>query len=265
MEQVIANAELDKERAVFGVQLVAEQVKVVHVGEVMGRPGGVIRDRQGGAFDEEELGSCAAGGQHATYRCPQHARAAMSAYFSAADESDNARGTSRPTRQEILVQIIQPPRVEQRPEKTYLGIRVVTPFRGMLRVRDELLAELYMWLAGHDIEPTGPFFLRLHVIDMEGPMDLEVGVITTTELEGDDRVRPGVLPAGGYATLTYVDHARRANKALIEWARDNGVAFDRWDEPSGDAFACRYEAYITDPRTEPRKTKWEVELNMRVA
>jgi hypothetical protein len=102
------------------------------------------------------------------------------------------------------VQIIQPPRVEQRPEKTYLGIRIVTPW-------------------------------------------------------------PGVLPAGGYATLTYVDHARRANKALIEWARDNGVAFDRWDEPSGDAFACRYEAYITDPRTEPRKTKWEVELNMRVA
>jgi hypothetical protein len=96
-------------------------------------------------------------------------------------------------------------------------------------------------------------------------MDLEVGVITTTALEGDDRVRPGVLPAGGYATLTYVDHARRANKALIDWARDNGVAFDRWDEPSGDAFACRYEAYITDPRTEPRKTKWEVELNMRVA
>ena len=54
-------------------------------------------------------------------------------YFSAADESDNARGTSRPTRQEIQVQVIQPPRVEQRPEKTYLGIRVVTPFRGMLR------------------------------------------------------------------------------------------------------------------------------------
>ena len=101
---------------------------------------------------------------------------------------------------------------------------MVTPFRGMLRVRDELLAELYTWLASHDIEPTGPFFLRLHVIDMEGPMDLEVGVVTTSELEGDDRVRPGVLPAGGYATLTYVDHARRANRALIEWTRDNGIA-----------------------------------------
>jgi effector-binding domain-containing protein len=171
----------------------------------------------------------------------------------------------RPDEIGVLVQIVKPPRVEQRPEKNYLGIRVVTPFRGMLRVRDELLAELYKWLESHDIQPSGPFFLRLNVIDMEGPMDLEVGVVTTTKLKGDDRVRPGVLPPGGYATLTYQDHARRANKALIDWARDNGVAFDRWDEPAGDAFACRYEAYITDPRLEPRKTKWVVELNMRVA
>lgn len=163
------------------------------------------------------------------------------------------------------MQIVQPPRVEQRAEKAYVGIRVVTPFRGMLRARDELLAELYKWLASHDFKPAGPFFLRLHVIDMEGPMDIEVGVVTSRELGGDDRVRPGVLPAGGYATLTYVDHARRANKALIDWASENGVAFDRWDEPSGDAFACRYEAYITDPRREPRKTKWEVELNIKVA
>lgn len=40
--------------------------------------------------------------------------------------------------------------------------------------------------------------------------------------------------------------------------------FDRSDDPNGDRFACRYEAYLTDPRTEPRKTKWEVELNIRV-
>lgn len=132
----------------------------------------------------------------------------------------------------------------------------------MRRVRDELLAELYAWLASHDIDPTGPFFRRLHVIDMQGPRDLEVGVFTTTALECDDRVQPGVLPTGGYATLSYADHAVPANKALIEWACDNGVAFERWDAPGGDAFACRYDADITDPRTEPRETKWEVELNM---
>jgi len=81
----------------------------------------------------------------------------------------------------------------------------------------------------------------------------------------NDRVRPGVLPAGDYATKNYRDHARRANRALIEWAAANGVAFDREDDPAGDRFACRYEAYMTDPRTEPRKTKWVVELNIRAA
>jgi effector-binding domain-containing protein len=162
------------------------------------------------------------------------------------------------------VETIEAPRVVQRPETSYLGIRVVTPFRGMLRTRDELLTELIGWLKAHDVEAER-FFLRLHVIDMAGPMDLEVGAITKEPLAGDDRVRPAVLPAGSYATMTYRDHAIRANRALIEWAAANGVPFDRRDDPAGDRFACRYEAYVTDPRTEPRKTKWVVELNIKTS
>ena len=57
----------------------------------------------------------------------------------------------------------------------------------------------------------------------------------------------------------------RANRALIEWARDNDVRFDRQDVPEGDQFACRYEAYLTDPKVEPRKTKQEVELAIKVS
>jgi len=108
-------------------------------------------------------------------------------------------------------------------------------------------------------------FLRLNVIVMNGPMDIEVGAITPDRRAGDERVRPGVLPAGNYATLTYRDHSLRVNKALLEWVKTNGVTLYRHDEPEGDHFGCRYEAYVTDPRTEPRKTKWAVELNMRVA
>lgn len=158
--------------------------------------------------------------------------------------------------------LIEPPRVVERPEMTTLGIRVVTPFRGMLHERDVLLQELIDWLGDNK---HGKFFLRLHVIDMNGPMDLEVGVITPERIEGSARVRPSTFPAGRYATLTYRNHSLRANRALIEWAREQGIPFDRWDEEAGDHFACRYEAYRTDPRTEPRKTKWEVELNFRVA
>jgi effector-binding domain-containing protein len=140
----------------------------------------------------------------------------------------------------------------------------VTPFRGMLRVRDDLLTELYAWLDTNAFTDVGPAFLRLHVIDMDGPMGLEVGVATPGRVAGDDRVRPGVLPAGDYATLTYRDHARRANKALLDWIGARGIELDRDEVPEGDRFGCRYEAYVTDPRSEPRKTKWHVELNMRV-
>ena len=163
------------------------------------------------------------------------------------------------------MEILEPARVEQRPERLYAGIRVVTPFRGMLRVRDELLRELRMWVEESDTETIGHGFLRLHVIDMNGPMDLEVGYFTDGACQGGGRVQPARMPAGRYATLTYRDHSLRANRALIEWARDNGVELDRHQEPEGDAFACRYEAYLTDPRDEPRKTKRAVELAIRVA
>jgi len=161
--------------------------------------------------------------------------------------------------------LLEPPRVVERPEQDYVGIRVVTPFRGMLSTRNELIDELSAWLLGQGVDDVGLFFLRLHVIDMTGPMDIEVGVVTPGPLAGDGRVQPATLPAGRYATLTYRNHSLRANRALIEWAGAGGIAFDRWDVAEGDHFACRYEAFRTDPRTEPRKTKWEVELNFRIA
>jgi effector-binding domain-containing protein len=162
------------------------------------------------------------------------------------------------------MELIEPPRVVARTEASYFGIRVVTPFRGMLRVRDELLSELNEWLHARGIEAS-PFFFRLNVVDMNGPMDLEVGAVTKDSPAGDDRVTKAVLPAGDYATLTYRDHARRANGALIDWAAANDIRFDSEVVPAGDRFACRYEAYLTDPFTEPRKTKWVVELNIRLA
>jgi effector-binding domain-containing protein len=163
------------------------------------------------------------------------------------------------------VEVIEPPRVELLPERPTLGIRVVTPFRGMLAVRDQLLQELRSWIADARIETMGYGFLRLHVIDMKGPMDIEVGLVTQEPQPGDGRVEQGRLPAGRYATLTYKNHDLRANRALIEWARDNGLEFDRRDVSEGDLFVCRYEAYPTDPKLEPRKTQRPVQLAFKLA
>lgn len=162
------------------------------------------------------------------------------------------------------MEVISGPSVVEHPDRPSLGIRVVTPFRGMFAVRDVLMAELYAWLDQRGVR-AGTTFFRLHVIDMDGPMDIEVGVLTDGPIEGDDRVRAGVLPAGRYATLIYVNHGRRANKALLDWAASEGLVLDRADDPAGDRFGCRYEAYLTDPRAERMKTRWQIELAFRLA
>ena len=164
------------------------------------------------------------------------------------------------------VEIVEPARVEERAEIPYAGIRVVTPFRGMLATRDRLLTEVRAWINQAGIETVGHGFLRLHVIDMEGPMDIEAGYFTPQPLNVEHpRIRPGSMAAGRYATMKYQDHAIRANRTLQDWVRDSGLVLDRRTVPEGDAFACRYEAFWTDPAVEPRKTRWTVELSMLLA
>jgi hypothetical protein len=164
------------------------------------------------------------------------------------------------------VEIVEPARVEERAEIPYVGIRVVTPFRGMLAARDQLLTEVRAGIKEAGIETVGYGFLRLHVIDMDGPMDLEAGYFTPEPLKMEHlRIRPGSMAAGRYATMRYRDHARRANQALQDWVRDSGLVLARWTVLEGDAFACRYEAFWTDPAVEPRKTRWTVELSMLLA
>ena len=93
---------------------------------------------------------------------------------------------------------------------------------------------------------------------------MEAGFVLTSPQAGDERVKSGVLPAGRYAHLTYSRYALRGNQALLTWIKEQRLDVDREDTPKGDAFACRYEAYLTDYRTEPRKTKWQVDLAIRL-
>jgi len=89
-----------------------------------------------------------------------------------------------------------------------------------------------------------------------------VGSVRALDVEGDARVRTGVLPAGRYATLRCRGARTRASRELIEWTRAQGVELDRCDVSAGDQLACRYELYVTDPRTEPREKSRVIELNV---
>lgn len=157
------------------------------------------------------------------------------------------------------------PKIDNRPEQAYMGIRTVAPFSGMSKVVTKTSKDMDRWIKDCNVVPAGPPFLRFHVIDMRGSMDITWGVPVAEALPNDGPATSGTLSAGRYASLIYMGSGLAGNKALIEWVRSNGMEFDRWDTEQGDNFRCRYESYLTDPRLEPRKTHWEVEVAIKLA
>ncbi len=158
-----------------------------------------------------------------------------------------------------------PVKVDFREEQNYMGIRTITQFAGMFAEVKLMLKELRNWVIRENLSNEGPFLLRYYTIDMKGEMDIEVGFIVNSNREGNERIKPNTLPSGKYASLIYSGGGYTGNKALLDWARENKVALDQWATPTGDAFRCRYEAYLTDYRIEPRKTLWDIELAIKIA
>lgn len=157
------------------------------------------------------------------------------------------------------------PKIDPRPQITYMGIRTIVPFKGMPKVIGKLVDELNGWVEENKVKTAGPPFLRFHVIDMRGFMDISFCVPVNKARPDDGNVKADVIPAGRYASLIYSGGGISANRALIEWVRAQGLDFDRWDTEQGDNFRGRYETYLTDPKIEPRKSKWKIEVAIKLA
>ena len=52
---------------------------------------------------------------------------------------------------------------------------------------------------------------------------------------------------------------------MIEWVRSQSMDFAHRDTEQGDNFRGRYETYLTDPTVEPRKSKWQIEVAIKLA
>jgi effector-binding domain-containing protein len=162
------------------------------------------------------------------------------------------------------VNVIGDAKIYHRDETPIIGIRLTTPFAGMFAQVDKLREELAQWLKEQEIKPSGYGYLRYYVIDMSGDMDIEYGFCVEEPVAGNGRIQPGSLPAGRYVSLIYSGGGYQGNKALVEYVRDNNLPVDRWDTPQGDNFRCRFELYLTDPKIEPRKTKWDIEVAFKL-
>jgi len=161
------------------------------------------------------------------------------------------------------------PKIDERQEAPYMGIRVQVPMAELgSGLIPQLHGEVMGYLQTQGVKPAGPPFIRYWVINMADELDIELGWPVARVLPGNGRVNANVLPAGRYASLLYTgDYSglMEANGVLIGWARENSITWDSRETAAGDAFGSRFESYITDPGDEPDPAKWETEVAIRLA
>jgi RNA polymerase sigma-70 factor (ECF subfamily) len=159
------------------------------------------------------------------------------------------------------------PRIIERPAQRYVGVRELVTMTTFARIADRI-GELLGWMTERGITPAGAPFFRYLTIDMERELDVEAGfpVDDVVDVDGDVFLR--TLPAGRYATVTHHGHPDaliHATAELLAWADARGLRWDVRDTPPGDAWGCRLEVFLTDPREQPDMDQWRTDLVFRLA
>ncbi|MFC8798693.1 GyrI-like domain-containing protein [Promicromonospora sp. NPDC057138] len=160
-------------------------------------------------------------------------------------------------------------RVETRPETPTAGITGTFTMTELAQVADRI-PEIVGWLAERGTHPAGPPFFRYRVIDMAAHLSVEAGfpVPDDVALASAGDVTVGTIPAGRYVTTVHRGHPdglADATGALLKWAAAEGLTFDRHDTDAGDAWAGRFEFYLTDPAEQPDMAEWDTELAFKLA
>lgn len=107
---------------------------------------------------------------------------------------------------------------------------------------------------------------KYNLTHMDRGMEIAAGTATADLVEGDERVRAGVLPAGQYAVVRHVGHPRTlidATARLLSWADEQGLNWDVTSTDDGERWGCRLETYYDEPGQD--MNEWETELAFRLA
>src|SRR5438105_3649185 len=97
--------------------------------------------------------------------------------------------------------MLSEPRVDDRNERPYLAVRSQVPMAELPTIIPQGIGEVHGVLMQRGIRPAGAPFVRYHVINMPGMVDISVGWPIPAPASGTDRAVADILPAGLYASL----------------------------------------------------------------
>jgi len=160
------------------------------------------------------------------------------------------------------------PSIVERPAQPYASITVRVSMQQLGEVVPPLTGEVFSWLAERGVAPAGPALWKYNVIDMTGELEIETGVTTETDVDGDDRVAGGILPAGRYAVARFHGHPdglERATGELLEWGAQQGLVWDIKLVDGAERWVARLEEYLDDPDEKPDMNDWDTDLAFKLA
>jgi effector-binding domain-containing protein len=158
------------------------------------------------------------------------------------------------------------PRIVQRNEQPYVAISAFVTMQTFGEVMPELHPEVRSWLRSQGVQPVGQPFFKYNVIDMSRQLEVEAGFAVADSVTGENRVLAGVLPAGRYAALWHTGHPEGlvgATQALLDWATQQGLAWDVMSTTEGERWGCRLEICHDEPGQD--MNEWETELAFKLA
>ncbi|HKE64843.1 MAG TPA: GyrI-like domain-containing protein [Micromonosporaceae bacterium] len=160
------------------------------------------------------------------------------------------------------------PEIVLRTTERYVGVARTITMDTFHELADRV-SELFDWLGERGIAAAGAPFFRLNVIDMARELRCETGVpIVDAAAVGAAPVFIGVLPAGRYVRYTHVGHVDElveVTAAVLDWADEQRLVWDKSATPDGDRWGCRLIVNLTDPDDEPDMSKWRTTLLFRLA
>lgn len=163
--------------------------------------------------------------------------------------------------------MLSTPAIVTRLDQPFAAIRINLDRGEIPSKAPPLIGEVAGWLAAKGAAPVGAPFFSYLAMPEHGPMLMEVGFPTATQLVGDTRVKTGTIPAGRFATLIHTgpyDGLYEANVALGEWPGKQGIAHPMPEAAAGEYDAALLEIYTTDPADEPDPQKWQTEVAFRL-
>ncbi|MEO8607704.1 MAG: GyrI-like domain-containing protein [Chloroflexota bacterium] len=170
-----------------------------------------------------------------------------------------------------MVLKVTEPKLENRSQQPYVGIRTQVSMQELPTVIPQYIDEVAAWLGQQGVPLDGSPLIRYHACpptaEPDAMLDIAIGWPVANSLTGDGRIIADALPAGRYASLVFtgVENGVPANGALVNWAEQQGLEWDHWDDPLGDAFSGRVEYMMDGPDDDPDPGNWKTEVAIKLA